>query len=159
GVHLASVSGTNTTTTLVQGNLIGTDATGTVALPNGANGVLIINSNNNTIGGSLPSEGNTIAFNHSAGVGVGLNAMDTGAIGNVILMNSIVGNGRLGIDLGSDGVTPNTPSGPHPGPNHLQNFPVLASATSTGAGTTITGGLNSTSLQLFLLQFLANATA
>ena len=34
------------------GNFLGTDPTGTVALPNGDAGVLVDGSNNNTIGGT-----------------------------------------------------------------------------------------------------------
>ena len=55
----------------------------------------------------------------------------TSAIGNVITQNSIFSNGRLGIDLGNDGVTPNHPPAVPPfGPNLFANFPVILSATS-----------------------------
>ena len=40
--------------TLVDGNLIGTDVTGTLELPNSHQGVLIDNSTSNTIGGTVP---------------------------------------------------------------------------------------------------------
>jgi hypothetical protein len=48
----------------VEGNYIGTDVSGTVALPNGESGVYIgVGAENNTIGGAADGEGNLIAFN------------------------------------------------------------------------------------------------
>jgi CSLREA domain-containing protein len=51
----------------VQNNLIGTNAGGAQALPNGA-GVGLSTAVNNTIGGRLPGEGNVISGNRQAGV-------------------------------------------------------------------------------------------
>ena len=45
-----------------------------------------------------------------------------------ILGNSIYANTGLGIDLGNDGVTTNHDPEPTVGPNLLQNYPVLTSA-------------------------------
>ncbi|GAG45696.1 unnamed protein product, partial [marine sediment metagenome] len=54
---------------VVKGNYIGTDASGTVAVPNGSQGVLIwAGPQNNTIGGTAVGEGNVIAFNDGDGV-------------------------------------------------------------------------------------------
>jgi hypothetical protein len=85
-----------------------------------------------------------------------------GGTGNAILGNAIFSNMLLGIDLNGqgftagDGVTPNTPGGPHTGPNDLQNYPVLTSAVTSDAST-ITGTLNSTPNSTFRLEFFANA--
>ena len=79
--------------------------------------------------------------------------------GDAILSNSIHDNAGLGIDLGDDGVTPNTPGGPHQGTNHLQNYPVLTAADSSATSTTILGTLNSTPNSTFTLQFFANPAA
>jgi trimeric autotransporter adhesin len=69
----------------VQGNLIGTDVTGTDSLGNGA-GILIDGSSaNNTIGGTTTGAGNTIAF--SAGIGVDVDA--SAGAGNQIRWNAI----------------------------------------------------------------------
>ncbi len=142
----------------IEGNLIGTDATGTNPLPNTGPGVEIIyGSSNNTVGGTAAGAGNTIAFNAGAGVVVGGYSSDQ-ATGNAILSNSIYGNGALGIDLGDDGVTPNTPGGPHSGPNDLQNFPVLSQAATFDGNTYVIGTLNSAPGTTFTLQFFASAT-
>ena len=128
---------------LIEGNLIGTDITGTQPIPNQQDGIdFFFNSQYNTVGGTVAGAANTIAFNQSAGVAVGLGASDY-CPGNAILSNSIFGNGRLGIDLGADGVTLNSPGSPHIGPNLLQSFPVLNEAIDfTGVSTVIVGSLN-----------------
>jgi CSLREA domain-containing protein len=157
GVHL---EGDLTTSNLVQGNFIGTDATGTAALGNAGAGVSIGRAaSNNTIGGTTTGAGNTIGFNGGAGVVVGfLGPLDTGT-GNAILGNSIFANAKLGIDLGNDGVTPNTPGGPHSGPNNLQNFPVITSVASGPSSTTIVGTLNSAASSSFTIQFFSSPSA
>src|SRR5205807_1254597 len=43
---------------VVQGNYVGTDITGTLALGNGTNGIQILGAINNTIGGTSPTAGN-----------------------------------------------------------------------------------------------------
>ncbi len=53
---------------LVEGNFIGTDATGTSALPNGGNGILITHSSNNMIGGTTPAARNLISGNSGKGI-------------------------------------------------------------------------------------------
>ena len=114
------------------GNLIGTDVTGTLPLPNGTVGTgglragvtVDLGAVNNQIGEI--GEGNVIAFNDGAGVFVGKTSTDLAAQAT-IRGNSIYGNTALGIDLGDDGVTLNA-SKPRTGPNNFQDFPVLTSA-------------------------------
>ncbi|HEY8131519.1 MAG TPA: hypothetical protein VII12_06470 [Thermoanaerobaculia bacterium] len=53
--------------TLIQGNFIGTDVTGTLRRGNGSNGVQIINSASNTIGGTGPAR-NVISGNNGEGI-------------------------------------------------------------------------------------------
>ena len=141
----------------IQGNFIGVKADGTSALGNGFNGIEIDNGTGNQIGGTAAGAGNTIANNAFDGVALPTNA----PTGNAIRGNSIFSNGttaqRLGIDLGTDGVTPNDAGDADTGPNNLQNFPVLASATSTGGSTNVTGTLNSTASTLFRVEFFSNA--
>jgi streptogramin lyase len=145
---------------VVQGNYIGTDVSGTVVLGNTGDGVLISGvSQNNTIGGTAAGAGNIVAFNGGAGVAVGSSASDSTTVGNSIRGNSIYSNTGLGIDLGNDGVTLNTPGGPHVGPNNFQNFPVLVSVRPGATSTEITGSLNSLVSATFALDFYANSTA
>ena len=126
----------------VLGNRIGTDASGASALGNTGDGVLIVDSSspraaqNNRVGGKQPEAANTIAFNGSDGVEVSGGADTTG---NAIEGNSIHDNGALGIDLGGNGVTPNT-ADTDTGPNSLQSFPVI-SAEDSGTSTTVRGSL------------------
>jgi uncharacterized repeat protein (TIGR01451 family) len=64
-------------------------------------------------------------------------------------------NEFLAIDLGGDGVTPNDACDLDEGPNNLQNFPVLASATTT-TETSIVGTLNSLATTRFRIEFYSN---
>jgi CSLREA domain-containing protein len=139
-----SIQGSAATGNLVQGNYIGTDATGTNPLGNLQQGVWFHSSgtpggppSGNTIGGTAAGAGNTIAFNGGTGVRV-----ETGA-SNVILSNSIFSNGSLGIDLIPFGPTPNDEDDGDTGANELQNFPVITEATTDGSSTTVEGMLNS----------------
>jgi hypothetical protein len=143
-----------TTGNLVQGNFIGTDATGTTQLPNKGDGVLIHNgASGNTIGGT--GSGNIIAYNMGAGVQIGDPTFaDNTTVDNAVRANAIFGNVGPGIVLGT-GVT-NTTGGPHTGPNDLQNYPVLNSYTTPGV---LTGTLNSTPNSTFQIDFFANPAA
>jgi thiol-disulfide isomerase/thioredoxin len=78
--------------------------------------------------------------------------------GNTISANRIWGNGGLGIDLNNDGVTPNTPGIHVPGPNFLQNFPVLTSVVAAGSNQTVSGYLDSTPNMTFLIQVFASVS-
>ncbi|MFL6278125.1 MAG: BACON domain-containing protein [Blastocatellia bacterium] len=135
----------------VKGNYIGTKIDGVTPQPNGADGIFLLNSaNNNQIGG-VTGEGNLIAYNLGAGVGI-----ETGT-GNAILTNTITANHGLGIDLAPDGVNANDTGDGDSGPNNLQNYPVLQTANSlVGGGATVQGTLNSTASATFTIQFFAN---
>ncbi len=141
---------------VIQGNLIGVAKDGVHALGNGNEGFTVnFNGADDLIGGTAAGQGNVIAYNglNSNGAGV---EVDSGSVGITVEGNSIYSNGRLGIDLGNDGVTLNTPGGPHTGPNNLQNFPVLTSALATASGATVTGTLNSAPNTMFRVEFFAN---
>ena len=60
--------------------------------------------------------------------------------------------GGLGIALNNDGVTANDNKDPDTGPNKLQNFPIITSASTT----TVTGSLNSRPSKTFTIQFFSN---
>jgi hypothetical protein len=84
--------GEYTSGNVIEGNYIGTDATGTIGL-GGGTAIRIWDVSNNMIGGTVAGAGNLIADN-SAGVFV----VDA-AFGNSILGNSIHDNGGPGIQL------------------------------------------------------------
>ena len=85
----------------VQGNYIGSDVTGTAALPNNTDGIYIFNvSNDNLIGGTVEGQANLIAFNGGDGVEV---LGGYGAKQNTITRNRIHSNTGKGIALPSSG--------------------------------------------------------
>jgi parallel beta-helix repeat protein len=145
GIELIDAPGTT-----IEGNLIGTDVSGTMALGNQGPGIEL-QSDSITIGGIDPAAANVIAFN--AGTGVALTAPGAG---NAIRGNSIHDNAGIGIDLNEDGATANDLGDGDTGPNNLQNFPVVSSVTY-GASTTVAGSLNSTPGTTFQLDFYSSA--
>lgn len=90
----------------IQGNFVGTDASGTVALPNRFNGLNLRESGgDNTVGGTSPSQRNLISGNGANGINIG-----TGNDGYVIEGNligtkkdgtSALGNNNNGVTLSS----------------------------------------------------------
>lgn len=139
-----------------QGNFFGTAADGITALGNfGHNIDLQPGATNNLIGGTSAGAGNRLAY--AQGIYCGVRVRD-GAYNNLISGNAIFGNGTLGIDLGTFGVTANT--GCESGmtsaqANYGQNYPTLSNVYS-GAITRIRGSLNSKVNQTYTLQFFAS---
>ncbi|HLG12937.1 MAG TPA: VCBS repeat-containing protein [Blastocatellia bacterium] len=150
----------------VVGNNIGTDVSGTHPLGNGGSGVSVS-------GNAFSHEirGNRIAFNSGNGVSVsdgrpaiGMFPAELPAFSIRVIENSIFSNGRLAIDLGNDGVTPNDLRDRDGGANLKQNFPQLTSAVFTTNPTinalvpgaigsvSIEGNFNSTPKQTFTIE-------
>lgn len=153
--HGVGIFGSSVTANIVQGNFIGTTADGVTPIGNGQEGVIIV-APRNTIGGTAAGDGNVIAHNGATGVTVTVFGPSDVATGDAIEGNSIFANARLGIDLGGDGPTPNSPGGPHAGPNRLQNSPVLGTATDGVAGYDVTGTLNSTPNEAFRIELFVS---
>jgi len=97
------------------------------------------------------STSNLIAGNGGDGVRVS----SDGDFNNLISQNSIFLNGGLGINLGTDGVTPNNSLNHATGPNHYQNFPVITAADPNNQNITYTfdttGGTGP-----FVIEFFVN---
>ncbi len=106
----------------IENSYIGTDISGTVAVPNALNGIEITGGFNNTIGGTAAGTANIIAFNDGHGV-----LVDAGT-NNAIQRNSIHSNDGLGIDLINAG-------------NNNQRAPSVNSAVSGSGATSIAASL------------------
>jgi hypothetical protein len=147
------------TDNLVAGNLIGTDVTGTFAIGNYSDGVLIDDAPNNTIGGATAWSRNLISGNGGNGVTI------TGSLasGNRILSNSIYANNGIGIDLDASGAGRDGPTlndlghDADLGANGLQNFPVLSAATDLHPFSYVAGDLHTKANTSYTLQFFDNA--
>ena len=163
----------------IQGNYIGTNYSGNVQSGFGGpvDGVAVIGGQNNLIGGTAEGEGNVIAGNGS-GVILGDFANTYLAINNSILGNSIHDNTggaltALGIDLlgntndgavySNVGVTDNEAGDADGTSNHLMNFPVISSITSTNGQATITYSLDINDTEPgatgYRVEFFANDSA
>ncbi len=140
GVH---ITGAGSSGNVVWGNLIGTDVSGADPIRNTSDGVLIdAGASNNTIGGTVTADENTIAFNTAHGVLV------VSGNGDAILTNSIFSNGLIGImlsDGANDSILP---------PALTAALPDTTLDTTNIQGT-YTGQSNST----YLIQFFSNTTA
>jgi hypothetical protein len=134
----------------IKGNKIGTAADGVTPLGNGASGVFVRDT-----AGYTSIDSNTISFNHGFGVALGAHSIETS-----LTKNSIRSNELLGIDIGLDNATPNSPD------DHLRypNTPVLNTARydSVTDTTVITGHLDSRVVpgyNLYRIEFFASDEA
>ncbi len=136
GIRLSSA-----TEASIRHNFIGTNAD--EILGNAGHGVNIAFESTGEV------VGNTIVSNNLDGIAV------TGSQSLITMsQNSIFGNGDLGIDLGNTGVTENDSGDSDTGPNLLQNFPVLTSATA--GSLTVEGTLDTQDTGAYTLEFFAS---
>ena len=164
----------------IQGNYIGTDATGAVNsnLTNGVGLAVTHYAYSNIVGGGEPGEGNTIAGVSGAGISTVLQGYPVESsvpVGNAFIGNNIFdigtfdfpgfGSSNLGIDLNGpgssdrQGPTANDVGDPDTGPNNLINFPVLKSAQQIGNQLTITYDLDAADAidGTYRVEFFANS--
>jgi CSLREA domain-containing protein len=137
--------------TIVRDNRVGVGADGTTPVGNTRIGLLVGVSTGSS--GPIPVadviiDGNEIA--HTAGVGL---QMFPGPDRVRLTQNSIHDNSGLGVSLSDVQVpspTPNDPGDVDAGPNGLQNFPVLTSASATSVAGTLGSAPSSTyTVELF----------
>jgi hypothetical protein len=134
---------------VVQGNYIGTDLTGTNALPNGFAGVAVESGSvGNLVGGTAAGAGNIIAFNTCDVV-----LYQTNTTNNAIRGNSIHDDYYGGIVLDQ---FPGNHIGYESGPDDWQNYPVINSAFGFGNSTIVQGSLNSLTNQTCFIDFYYN---
>jgi titin len=88
----------------ILGNMVGTDATGTRAIPNDGTGIGVgwMGANFNRIGGTRPGEGNLVSGNKGGGISVG--SQDNLVRGNTV-GTDITGRTALGNDGGGVGLS------------------------------------------------------
>ena len=105
----------------IQGNFIGTDTTGSIALGNSRDGIEVVNSANNTIGGisntklaTIGGAGNIIANNSGNGI-----TLTAGASANLVQGNSITSSSRDGLALTGIGTTNNVIGGTEAGAGNV----------------------------------------
>ncbi|MCH9647852.1 MAG: hypothetical protein K0U98_06405 [Deltaproteobacteria bacterium] len=154
-VHGVVLSGAATGNELLR-NTIGLDSTGSAAVPNLEQGVLIVGASGNVIG--LPGEGNLISGNGPGDTGSGIHLSGSGTQNNLIQGNRIglsgvspgdvglegdslggVGNGMNGIAL-TGGASGNLIGGPEAGEGNLIGFNERAGIwISSGSGNSLSG--------------------
>jgi len=123
GIFISGTSATSTSqSNLVDGNHIGVDASGSKAIPNAVAGIVLSNSDSNTIGGMSPGAGNVVSGNQLDGILVVNNARN----------NEISGN-----SIGTD------QAGSHPLSNSADGVFLVGGAATIGG--TISGANNSIS--------------
>jgi RHS repeat-associated protein len=93
GIELSGESSGN----LIEGNLIGTSVTGAGRLGNGLDGAAILDSPNNTIGGTASAAANVISGNNGSGLDLNLG----GSTGNLVEGNFIGTNSEGTAPLGN----------------------------------------------------------
>ncbi len=149
-VNFSGISIDGGTANRVEGNYVGTDVTGTLALGNSVGIELKGAATNNILGGTAPGAGNLVSGNRDAGFQI-WNAGTTGNLvqGNVVGLNAAgtaaLANGNQGITL-FDNASGNTLGGSAAGAGN-----VISGNGSTGvnlgsAGNTVQGNLIGTNV-------------
>ena len=119
---------------LVEGNLIGTNLAGSVAVANASDGVLIVGTGGATVGGTSAGTSNLISGN--GGPGVDIEAPSCLVEGNLIGTNlagsAAVANGGDGVAVGASAGTPWVPrsAGPRPVPQASSQETAVPASTS-----------------------------
>lgn len=159
---------------VITANHIGVDRTNSKVVPNAGDGIGILHSPNNSIGGDAFNQGNLINGNNMSGIMIagsasgnrivsntissngdsGVTVADT--VSTAILQNGMAGNHRIGIDLGYNNITLNDPSDGDLGANNLQNFPDVYAAKITPNGSYVSGNMNSRPSTSFRLDFYSS---
>jgi hypothetical protein len=130
----------------IQGNFVGTDAAGTANIGNLV-GVDLDDAQGTLLGGA-ENEGNTIRSNS-----VGARARGQAI---TMLSNRISGNSFAAIDLiGLEGSDVNDADDLDPGTNGMQNYPIIESASASGANTLIQATLISRPNANYTVQFFS----
>lgn len=88
----------------IEGNFIGTDATGTLDRGNGSDGIFVANftqpvgASNNTIGGATPAQRNVISANGNGTPGIPRNGITLDQVVNTFIYGNYIGTNASGTD-------------------------------------------------------------
>ncbi|MDX9766884.1 MAG: CSLREA domain-containing protein [Ectothiorhodospiraceae bacterium] len=156
-------------TNYVIANRVGVGADGASAIGGSQFGVTIEDGGDNLaplayVGSDNPAHANIIANWGQSGIQVRHVEVAAAQPRATILQNSIYDNGGLGIELVDEangdvvGVTVNDGGDADVGPNGYQNFPVITSAVTDGASTTVHWTLNSTPNTAIWIEAFSNPT-
>ncbi|MGA2702978.1 MAG: NosD domain-containing protein, partial [Isosphaeraceae bacterium] len=140
GIAIGDASGT-----IIQGNKIGTDISGKVAIGNTGDGIYLASASGITVGGTSAGDGNLIENNTGDGVYV-----DDASSDNAIEGNSIFANGNLGIEL--EGYNPSST----PVAGNATNIPVIVSAVASASTTNVEVNLDDAANQTYRVEFFSN---
>ncbi|HEY2785006.1 MAG TPA: choice-of-anchor Q domain-containing protein [Fimbriiglobus sp.] len=138
GIVILGSGGLIVAHTIIQGNFVGTDVTGTFAIPNGRPGIGILDQTANvTIGGTAAGAGNLISGNAGGGVIVA-NLFNTGAPTGVVVQGNLIGTNAT-----ATGVIPNTVAGTYLGTGvEIRSASnVVVGGVAAGAANVIRGNL------------------
>ncbi len=131
GIFFSAASG-QTSGNVVEGNFIGTDPSGSIALGN-SDGIGINFSTTNRIGGTTPAARNVISGNGSRGIFIGTQASATTIQGNFIGTNA---SGSAALSNNSGGIFSGGSGGD------------IIGGTADGARNVISGNLNNAGIQV-----------
>ena len=142
-------------------NRIGTNGDGTsdaieknVIAGNDSGGIELFGSGSNVIAGNFigsSADGLQLIRNNGTGIAISLNS----SIRNDLSRNLLFGNLNQAIDLGNDGPTSNDANDADLGPNQLQNYPTLVSASTSGSKIQIAGSLASAANLTYRIEYFA----
>ena len=150
GVRIEYNSKSNT----IRGNFIGPTPVGGGGAGNARDGIYILGTSYNFIGGTNAGDGNVIAYNNGGGITLVSNAIG-GITRTRILGNLIYSNALSSIDLNDDGFTTNDPAPDvDAGANNNLNFPVVTNALQ--GSTAVQGFFISGRSQPYTLEFFAS---
>lgn len=115
------LNGVNCRSNILQGNLIGLEASGSNAVPNNYAGITLAGAIHNTIGGTTPAARNVISGNRQEGIFLGLNSRTNRIIGNYIgtQSNGLVGRGNQASGVAANNANDNFIGGGNTGEGNV----------------------------------------
>ncbi len=140
GENGINITGPGTSGNVIEGNHVGVDAAGTIAIANSGSGIVITSSSDNTIGGTTSAAGNVISGNQGIGVflygsGTNSNLLTGNRIGTDVSGTIALGNVSAGIGVADDAVN-NTIGGTASGAGNLISGNKSQGVIVSDAGTT-----------------------